>query len=75
MATTENVMELFERSSDPVLTTMEVANEFDISQQAAYEKLSNLVEDAEIERKKVGARGLVWYIDDDYSLSSISSST
>jgi len=75
MATTENVMALFERSPDPVLTTMEVAGEFDITQQAAYEKLSSLKKSGRIEKKKVGARGVVWYIGGDYSLSSISSST
>lgn len=43
------------------LTTPEVAAEFDCTDRTVYNKLETLVENGELETKKVGARGRVWW--------------
>lgn len=46
-----------------VATTAEVADALDTSQDTARRWLKRLHDDGAIERKKVGARGVVWWID------------
>lgn len=75
MATTENVLDMMEDVDSPVVTAPEVAEEFDITQQAAYEKLRRLNSTGEIKRKKVGAKAVVWFLDRNYSLPINSSET
>lgn len=43
------------------LTTSEVSTHLDCSRRATYDRLERLVEQGEIETKKVGARGRVWW--------------
>ncbi|WP_227377113.1 bacterio-opsin activator domain-containing protein [Haladaptatus halobius] len=43
------------------LTTSEVADALDCTRRAAYDRLTTLVERNELETKKVGARGRVWW--------------
>lgn len=50
----------FFRDSEPH-TAAEIADELDISNRAALNKLEQLHEAGEIKRKKVGARAVVWY--------------
>lgn len=64
---TEGTMELkrvFAKSDDPALTAVEVAEELEITQQAAHKRLSRAHESGEIERKKTGARAVIWWVDD-----------
>ncbi|WP_227377407.1 hypothetical protein [Haladaptatus halobius] len=43
------------------LTTSEVADVLDYTRRAAYDRLNRLVERGDVETKKVGARGRVWW--------------
>ena len=63
------ILQFIESFDHPVITAMEIAEEFDISQQAAHWRLSKLEEKGSISRKKVGARAVVWWIAGDYSIS------
>mgnify|MGYP002126151916 CR=1 FL=1 len=57
----KELISVFELTDDPVLTAPEVADELDITQQAAHKKLQSAHRDGEIERKKVGASAVVWW--------------
>jgi len=52
----------FLASDDPILTSVEVADELDVTQQGAHNRLSSLVEDDFLHSKKVGARARVFWI-------------
>jgi len=54
---------VFEECDDPVLTAVEVADELGISQQAAHARLTSAHENGVIERKKTGARAVVWWVE------------
>lgn len=60
---------IFANSDDPVLTAVEVAEELDISQQAAHARLSKAHERGEIKRKKTGSRAVVWWPSDQSATS------
>ena len=55
----DDVRAFFERSEPH--TAGEIADELGITNRAALNKLDTLHEQGEIERKKVGARAVVWY--------------
>jgi PAS domain S-box-containing protein len=46
------------------LTTREVADALDVTRRAAYDRLETLADRGEIETKKVGAKGRVWWRSD-----------
>lgn len=56
----ENILGVFEATTDPVLTTSEVAEELPIGKRATLNRLEDLVERGEIESKDVGV-GRVWW--------------
>lgn len=58
----EELQELFRKSEAPVMTAKEVAEAFDVTQQAAHKRLSSLNEESAIGRKKVGAHAVVWWL-------------
>jgi Mn-dependent DtxR family transcriptional regulator len=60
----QEVVELCRDSDRPFITTMDVADEFQITQQAAYNRLSRLHDDGWIKREKIGSGGNVWWLDD-----------
>lgn len=55
------ILDVFREASDPVLTTKEVAEQLDIGQRGTFDRLNKLVESGEIEMKKVGKTGAVWW--------------
>jgi len=59
-----NLREIFNCTSEPVLTAVEVAERLGVSQQAAHAKLSKANEAGWVHRKKVGSRAVVWWIAD-----------
>lgn len=59
--TDEEILAVFRSSSDPVLTTSEVASQFDITHRGVRDRLEKLEEKEKLESKKVGARGKVWW--------------
>jgi Fic family protein len=58
--TLDRVLTVFENADLPVLTASEVAEELDCSRPAAYNKLEELLDREEIQKKKVGARAAVY---------------
>lgn len=58
--TLDSVLSTFEKADLPVLTASEVAEELGCSRPAAYNKLESLVEQGDIQKKKVGARAAVY---------------
>lgn len=56
--TLEDVLAMF---NDEPLSASDVADEFDISNRAALNKLEELKERGEIQRKNVGSRAVVWW--------------
>lgn len=66
----DELIALFEETEDPVLTAPEIADELDITQQAAHSRLMRAYEHGELERKKTGARAVVWWLS-GYDVASV----
>jgi len=58
----ETVLELFRRHSDPSLTAPEVAEAFDVSNQAANNRLRRLTDRGDLHRKKVGGSAVIYWL-------------
>lgn len=59
--TNDEILAVFRSSSDPVLTTSEVASQFDVTHRAVRDRLEKLEEAETLQSKKVGARAKVWW--------------
>jgi predicted transcriptional regulator len=60
----EEILQWIALAPDPVVTTSELSEEIEMTQQGVYSRLQDL-EDAEfIRSKKVGSRARVWWITD-----------
>ena len=57
----KEILAVFQSSSDPVLTTSEIASQFEITHRGVRDRLEKLEEDGQIKSKKVGARAKVWW--------------
>lgn len=57
----EEILDVFYASSDPVLTTSEVADAIDMGRRGTYNRLEALAEDGSLRKKKVGETGAVWW--------------
>jgi predicted ArsR family transcriptional regulator len=62
--TPARVLEVMSAAADPVATAGEVGEALGCTGQAARKKLNQLHEDGKVERKEVGARAVVWWIQD-----------
>jgi len=60
----DELKSLFEESEEPVLTAVDVAEKLGVTQQAAHAKLSKAHEEGWMQRKKVGSRAVVWWVED-----------
>jgi predicted transcriptional regulator len=58
------ILSIFRESSDPALSTGEIADDLGMSQQGAYSRLSDLVDEGLIETKKFG-QGRGWWLTED----------
>lgn len=58
----DEILDVFRRASDPVLTTAEVAEEVDLGRRGAFDRLSRLAKENKLEMKKVGKSGAVWWL-------------
>lgn len=54
------IMQFIVSHPDPVITSTEVGDHFDMSQQGAYSRLQNLVEDDLLNKTKKGGTGVYW---------------
>ena len=62
--TLEDVREAVREGADPISTTGDVAEALGISTESARSKLTELYEQGRIERRKVGAAAVVWWVDE-----------
>jgi len=60
--TDEEILDVFRSASDPVLTTSEVAAEFELTHRGVRDRLDNLAEEGTLNSKDVGARAKVWWV-------------
>lgn len=58
----DDILEVFQQASDPVLTTAEVTAKIDIGHRGTYDRLQALADDGDLEMKKVGDSGAVWWL-------------
>ncbi len=63
----DRVLEVFDAREDPArpLTAGDVGDELGCSRRTAYDKLETLAERGDLETRKVGARGRVWWVSMD----------
>ncbi len=59
--TDDEILSVFRSTSDPVLTTGEVASQFEITHRGIRDRLEKLDKRSTLESKKVGARAKVWW--------------
>ena len=57
----DQILDVFRKTSEPVLTATEVANELSMSRRAIFDRLRNLENEGTLKSKKVTARGTVWW--------------
>lgn len=62
--TDDEIIRYLRGSDERVLTTSEIAEEFDVSSRTAQRRLSALDDEGRVVRKDVGARGAVWWAAD-----------
>lgn len=60
--TDEELLEVFRRIDDPVLSTAEVAAELPIKRRATLTRLQRLEENGVLARKQTGGRNTVWWL-------------
>lgn len=61
----EEILEVFRRTDDPVLSTSEVADELSIKRRATLTRLQRLAENGVLARKQAGGRNTVWWLATD----------
>lgn len=59
----DSVLDTMKVTDDPVVTTKEVADKLGCTSEAARLKLVKLYEQGKVERKQVGGRAIVWWVD------------
>jgi predicted ArsR family transcriptional regulator len=59
--TYETIVEFVRTHDDPCVTAGEIADAFDVTNEAAHYRLKRLKEREQLEDKKVGASAKVWY--------------
>lgn len=59
-ATLEDVLGLFDEINSPAITSSDVAERFDITTEAARQKLTRLVDRGDLKRRKSGRTVLYW---------------
>lgn len=59
--TDAEILAVFEESSDPVLSTAEVAEQLPIKRRGVLSRLRALEESGDLESKQIGGRNTVWW--------------
>lgn len=68
--TLEDVLAVMRQSSDPVVTAKAVGERLGCSSEAARQKLTRLTEAGRVERRKVGAGAVVWWLADQEAITT-----
>jgi len=67
--TDEGLLDVFRSTSDPVLSTAEVADAVPIKRRGTLNRLQALEEDGALESKQIGGRNTVWWLVDERDVS------
>jgi CRP-like cAMP-binding protein len=57
----QEILDAFSGASDPVLTTKEVSEIIGLGRRGTFDRLNRLAQEGELEMKKVGETGAVWW--------------
>lgn len=60
--TDSDILDVFQNTSDPVLSTAEVADAVPIKRRGTLNRLRSLEEAGDLESKEIGGRNTVWWI-------------
>ena len=63
--TDSDLLAVFENSTDPVLSTAEVADAVPIKRRGTLNRLRRLEDDGELASKQIGGRNTVWWLLDE----------
>lgn len=58
----EDILELFRESDDPVLSTVEVADELPVDRRRVLDRLHQLAETEKLDSKKIDGQSIVWWL-------------
>lgn len=58
----EEILDVFRESEDPFLIASEVAEGLPIGRRGVYNRLEKLADEGELNYKKIGGRGTVWWL-------------
>ena len=70
--TDDETMAFIVEADQPFVTTSRVAEAFDIDQSTAYRRLQRLTDDGRLNKEKVSANAVVWWIPDTGKMEGIS---
>jgi hypothetical protein len=57
----DEILQVFLNSSDPVLTTSEVAEAINLGRRGTFDRLDQLADQGQLHHKEVGNAGMVWW--------------
>lgn len=60
--TDDEILQLFQETDDPVLSTAEVTEQLPIKRSATYKRLSAIRDDGQLTGKDIGGRNTIWWI-------------
>lgn len=66
----EDLLDVFRATSDPVLSTSEVADAVPIQRRGVLSRLRDLEEDGLLESKQIGGRNTVWWLPDEQAVET-----
>jgi biotin operon repressor len=72
--TDEDILALFDETTDPVLSTAEIADALPIGRRGVLDRLHNLNDDGKLEHKNIGGRNIVWWRTDENDIATSGSS-
>lgn len=59
--TDQDILKVFDRADEPVLTSSEIAEALPVTRQAVNYRLKRMHKDGLVDRKETGARAVVWW--------------
>lgn len=62
----EDVLEVMRNADEPFVTAKEITDQVDVRSKSVHERLQELVDENTVNRKKVGARAVVFWIPEQY---------
>lgn len=72
----KEIINILRNHDDPVLSTGEITEELPIGQRATYNRLQSLSDAGQVVKKKIGARGVIWWPSDlEYTYQSTGQQT